>query len=206
MVAHRRANTATRRWLVAGSVHSWRHGWIPLTAQAAMSKNHGRKPAPGSSLAKAGAKTESKGPKVGVLADGEHAHVGETVEIHAGPHEGESGKVSSAFGKGRILIAGKNGKPGFPVQTEHAHKPGSIPNPAARNGDASKAADKSIRAKAGKMSAADHVTAATAAVKAGDHAAAVNHLTAAMGKSSGADKAAINKSRDTLTARLMGKK
>jgi hypothetical protein len=60
--------------------NQWRHGWIPLTASAAKSKNHGKKPKPGSAVAKqVGGKAGSSGggERLGTDATGKAVHKGD---------------------------------------------------------------------------------------------------------------------------------
>ncbi|MFD9949704.1 hypothetical protein ACFWYW_55540 [Nonomuraea sp. NPDC059023] len=56
-----------------------------------------------------------------------------------------------------------------------------------------------------KPSPSDDVTAATAAIKAGDNAKAVNLLTRAMNNATGKQKAAIKAQRAELSRKLMGR-
>lgn len=184
---------------MAQHVYDWKHGWIPITPTAARQKNHGRAVKSGSWVAKlpgatGGGKAE-RGPKVGESAAGKGLHVGDVVHVHSGPHAGKEGVVVSAAGKGRVLV-GKPGTSGQGFFAQNAH--------VAHAGDhaASKKADAFIRTGSSKSST-DHVKAAAAAVKAGDHATAINHLTAAMGKTTGAERAALKAHRDKLARKVM---
>lgn len=71
--------------------------------------------------------------------------------------------------------------------------------------------DSAIRAKAGKgktsdgASVNDDLDAATKAIKAGDHARAINLMNRALRNAKGADKARIRKQRDALARKVMGR-
>jgi hypothetical protein len=84
-------------------------------------------------------------------------------------------------------------------QKNHGSKPG--PGSAV-----SKQMDTAIRAKTGRASSGDDIHAATAAIKAGDHAHAVNLLSRAMKNAkTPQERAAIKKQRDALARKIMGR-
>ncbi|MFB4265319.1 hypothetical protein [Nonomuraea sp. GTA35] len=66
---------------------------------------------------------------------------------------------------------------------------------------AARGGDRNVRPD--RPSSSDDVSEATKAIRAGDHARAVNLLTRAMNNAKGAEKAAIKKQRDELARRLM---
>ena len=175
----------------------WKHGWIPLTAAAAASKNHGRKPGPNSRISalvqEAAAKHKAMGGNVG-----------------GKPTGGPSGESRPA-GHGERSTGGGNGPAIRSVVARAAeiHKANQERRAAdLKKAEASKKPDTpKPPAKASPKSTARSLDDAKAAIKAGDNAKAVNLLTAAMrDASSKEERDAIGKVRADLASKAMGKK
>ncbi|WP_433364047.1 hypothetical protein [Streptosporangium sp. CA-115845] len=72
----------------------WKHGWKPLTPGAVKSKNHGKKPAPGSKLAKG--TSDSKSPRDSSPTDSQTTsqRMDDAIRARAGRSNGASGSSS----------------------------------------------------------------------------------------------------------------
>lgn len=201
---------------MAQHVYDWKHGWIPLTPEAARQKNHGRTPKSGSSVSglmdsaiRSKARERQSRPR-GPMKAPRDLSPGDVVHYHGVPmtvlsRPRESDVRGNKTVWGRRHDTGKTGRVEFlgndPMEVHGSEK---ISAADVKSHQAKlKASVDAQRARMNAHRIEPHVKAAAEAVKAGDHAAAIGHLTDAMNKSSGAEWEALRAQREKIARKAL---